>query len=112
MRILHEDLDENLIWLTQKTEKLKCNRGNFTPPFQGYPPFQQNFQYTPPPHPPPPQVTQFLEGRIPFGEEKVPTMKRQINLFYAKLLIYSANLLLNSLPFVSILDFEQVIQCI
>ena len=25
------DLDENLAWLTQKTEEPKCNKGNFTP---------------------------------------------------------------------------------
>ena len=25
-------LDENLAWLTQKTEEPKCNEGNFTPP--------------------------------------------------------------------------------
>ena len=24
------DLDENLAWLTQKTEESKCNKGNFT----------------------------------------------------------------------------------
>ena len=26
------DLDENLVWLTQKTEESKCNKANFTPP--------------------------------------------------------------------------------
>ena len=24
-------MDENLAWLTQKTEEPKCNKGNFTP---------------------------------------------------------------------------------
>ena len=28
----YKDLDENLAWLTQKTEELKCNKGNFTFP--------------------------------------------------------------------------------
>ena len=28
----YEDLDENLAWLTQKTEELKSNKGNFTFP--------------------------------------------------------------------------------
>ena len=26
----YKDLDENLAWLTQKTEESKCNKGNFT----------------------------------------------------------------------------------
>ena len=30
----YKDLDENLAWLTQKTEELKFNKGNFTPPFK------------------------------------------------------------------------------
>ena len=38
----YKDLDENLAWLTQKTEESKCNKPNFTPP----PPL-------PPPPPPP-----------------------------------------------------------
>ena len=76
-------MDENLAWLTQKTEEPKCNKGKFTfsqhtqwmqlnckvtkkwqppiststPPFQGY----QNFWYPPPPT----QVTQLLEGHTP-----------------------------------------------
>ena len=25
-----EDLDENLAWLTKKTEESRCNKGNFT----------------------------------------------------------------------------------
>ena len=29
---LNEDLDENLAWLTQKTEDPKSNKGNLTPP--------------------------------------------------------------------------------
>ena len=28
----YKDLDENLAWLTQKTEEPKCNKGNFTFP--------------------------------------------------------------------------------
>ena len=33
----YKDLDENLAWLTQKTEELKCNKGNyFTPPLLTY----------------------------------------------------------------------------
>ena len=28
----YKDLDENLAWLTQKTEEPKCNKGNFIPP--------------------------------------------------------------------------------
>ena len=81
---LNEDLDENLAWLTQKTEDPKSNKGNLTfPPHtvnmtelnckvieNGYP--------SPSPFlglsllsskkivsPPPPQVTQFLEGPTP-----------------------------------------------
>ena len=72
-------MDENLAWLTQKTEEPKCNKGNFTfppntqwmqfessnlpvststPLFQGYPlPFLAKFLV-----PLPSQVTQFLEG--------------------------------------------------
>ena len=30
----YKDLDENLAWLTQKTEELKSNKGNFTFPTQ------------------------------------------------------------------------------
>ena len=26
----YKDLDENLAWLTQKTEESKCDKGNFT----------------------------------------------------------------------------------
>ena len=26
----HKDQDENVAWLTQKTEESKCNKGNFT----------------------------------------------------------------------------------
>ena len=29
----YKDLDENLAWVTQKTEEPKCNKGNFTPNF-------------------------------------------------------------------------------
>ena len=77
----NKDLDENLAWLTQKTEDLKSNKGNLTflphtvnvielnckiiknvappPPFSGLsPPFlEKNLSPTPPP-----QVTQLLEG--------------------------------------------------
>ena len=28
----YKDLDENLAWLTHKTEESKGNKGNFTPP--------------------------------------------------------------------------------
>ena len=79
----NKDLDENLAWLTQKTEDLKSNKGNLTflphtvnvielnckiiknvappPPFSGLsPPFlEKNFV------PPPQQVTQYLEGLTP-----------------------------------------------
>ena len=77
----YKDLDENLAWLTQKTEEPKCNKGNFTfpqhtqemqlnskvikkwqpthfyinPLFMLIPPFLATFLV-------PPQVTQFLEG--------------------------------------------------
>ena len=27
-----KDLDQNIAWLTQKTEESKCNKGNFTFP--------------------------------------------------------------------------------
>ena len=36
----YKDLDENLEWITEKTEEPKCNKGNFTPS-------------PPPPDPPP-----------------------------------------------------------
>ena len=65
-------MDENRTWLTQKTEKSKCIKGNFTFPLhtqsmqltckiiekvasQSYPLFQAKYLVTP-------QVTQFLEG--------------------------------------------------
>ena len=59
---LNKDLDENLPWLTQKTEDLKNNnKGNPTltpPPFQVHPPFLGKIFV-------PPEVTQFLEGPTP-----------------------------------------------
>ena len=60
----NKDLDENLAWLTQKTEDLKSNKGNLT-----FLPHTVNVielnckiikKVAPPP--PPPQVTQLLEG--------------------------------------------------
>ena len=39
-------LDENLAWLTQKTEEPKCNEGNFTPPPPGDSSFWRSY---PPP---------------------------------------------------------------
>ena len=89
MRILHEDLDENLTWLTQKTEKLKCNRGNFTPPFQGYPPFPAKLSVHPPPPPPTPPSDSIFGRSYPLrgGEgsnyEKTnkPILRKTFNIF-------------------------------
>ena len=85
----YKDLDENLAWLTQKTEESKCNKPNFTfspptqqmqlnckviknwqpltstatPPFQVYPlsPLSSKVFGTPSPL----QVTPFSEGLTP-----------------------------------------------
>ena len=90
-------MDENLAWLTQKTEDPKSNTGNFTfpshtlnvielwsnkkvatsPPFQVYPLFlAKNFVL--------PQVDQFLEGPTAFnkdgGGEEVELWKTSRNL--------------------------------
>ena len=78
----NKDLDENLAWLTQKTEDLKSNKGNLTflphtvnvielnckiikkvapppPPFSGLsPPFLEK-NLSPPPPPPPPSDSTF-----------------------------------------------------
>ena len=62
----NKELDENLAWLTQKTEDLPpppppppAPISTSTPPFQVYPPFlAKHFLPTP-------QVSQFLEGPTP-----------------------------------------------
>ena len=88
-------MDENLAWLTQKTEEPKCNKGNSLPPhtykkvttllhlyinsplFRVIPLSSKTFVTLPPPPPPsPPQVTQFLEDPTsnygkPFSSDKL-----------------------------------------
>ena len=68
---LNKDLDENLPWLTQKTEDLKSNKGNLTSPPHTVNVIELNCKVinkvaTPLPflgnNVVPPQVTQFLEG--------------------------------------------------
>ena len=64
-----KDLDENLAWLTQKTEDPKGILHHFLyqlPLFSFIPPFLAKNVVPPPPHPSPPsqkKVTQFLEGQ-------------------------------------------------
>ena len=45
--LYNKDMDQNLEWLTQNTEDLKCNKGNLTPP--------------PPPPPPPTHTVNVIE---------------------------------------------------
>ena len=64
-------MDENLAWLTQKTEEPKCNKVN-SPLFRVIPLSSKTFGTLPPP----PKVTQFLEDPTsnygkPFSSDKL-----------------------------------------